>query len=422
MTASTIPQVAQSATPGSSAEPGVLAIARLFYTVMFILLLSGIMGLARQAPTRFDVLTFTWVTGLTILLNLIPLRRWLERRSWLLSLVMLVATFAPLLADIGAGHVLQPGLAVFRIDDANRLYFWLLPPLLLISVQYRLRTVLAFTIVTSALPVVGIVAVGAATPVIEAYGTAAFIRLFLYGMVGYILVLVMAGQRARRTELARANQQLAQYASTLEQLTLARERNRLARELHDTLAHSLSAVSVQLKALDVLMQSDPDAARRLLHDIQSQTRLGLTEARRSLQALRARPVEELGLVMAIDRLAHQAAERAGLQLSLKLPLLVDGVPIELEQQVYRIAEEALTNIVRHASARHVAVELHALPHQLSLTVRDDGIGFEPSAEHAGHYGVDGMRERALLLDAILRIDSRPGHGTTVHLNANLYPA
>jgi signal transduction histidine kinase len=146
----------------------------------------------------------------------------------------------------------------------------------------------------------------------------------------------------------------------------------------------------------------------------------LDEARRALQALRASPIDELGLLLALQRAGQTAAERSGAELTLRLPPNLNGVPPDIEQQLYRIAEEALNNVVRHARARHIALSLEQTASALTLSIRDDGGGFDPSQiAPNGHYGITGMRERAGLINSTLRLESQPGRGTLVHLTVPL---
>jgi signal transduction histidine kinase len=182
----------------------------------------------------------------------------------------------------------------------------------------------------------------------------------------------------------------------------------------------LSAINVQLNALDVLWDSSPNAARLKLRQTQELTRSGLDEARRALHALRASPIDELGLGLALRRTAQTAAGRAGAELSLTLPTQLNGVPPDIEQQVYRVAEEALNNIVRHAHAHNVTLTLERTTAALTLTIHDDGCGFDPSQTPPnGHYGLVGMKERAALINASFQIESQPGHGTMVQFTVPL---
>ncbi len=251
-------------------------------------------------------------------------------------------------------------------------------------------------------------------------------------IVGYIIVQLMAIQREQRAALAQAYEQqaaanlrLQKYAATIEELGISRERNRLARELHDTLAHSLSAVTVQLEAIRSLWSIKPDVARSILEQADETARRGLTEARGALQALRASPLRELGLVLALRELAELAAERSGAALHLHLPEQVaDSLPQNVEQGVYRIAQEMLENIVRHAEARSIRFSLDQDATGLVLVVEDDGRGIQDAALHAAdtgnRLGIQGMQERASLIGGRLAITSRPGEGT--HVSLTIPPA
>jgi signal transduction histidine kinase len=248
-------------------------------------------------------------------------------------------------------------------------------------------------------------------------------------IVGYITVTLVSVQREQRTALAKAyeqqaaaNESLQLYAATLEELVISRERNRLARELHDTLAHSLSAVTVQLEAVRSLWEIDPEQALSMLGKADEAARTGLTEARRALQALRASPLQESGLINALRELAEKAADRAGASLELHVPMQIEGsLSPAVEQGVYRIAQEALENVVRHAGATSIRLSLEQSRQAVMLTIEDDGEGLDPNTlpvpERSGEdrLGIQGMQERATLIGGELSVDSRPAHGTLVSL-------
>jgi signal transduction histidine kinase len=252
------------------------------------------------------------------------------------------------------------------------------------------------------------------------------IRGFLIAIAGRMLTLLVAGysvsrvvqaQRQQSAALAQANARLFGYATTLEQLTISRERNRLARELHDTLAHTLSALAVQLDAADCLWDTSPDDAHKLLQQSLAVTRDGLAETRRALQDLRSSPLEDLGLGLAVHALAESAATRGHLKLDVQVPGLVKGLSPELEQCVYRVAQEALENAVEHAGAQRLAVRLEVQRKRVTLTVSDDGQGFDADAALAeDRFGLRGMRERAELVGGTLDVTSATGRGTTVRLS------
>ncbi|MEM7133619.1 MAG: sensor histidine kinase [Chloroflexota bacterium] len=253
--------------------------------------------------------------------------------------------------------------------------------------------------------------------------------VFTMLLPGLLIAHLMTQQRQQRAALAaaaeeqaRTNEQLVHYAASLEELTISRERNRLARELHDTLAHSLSAVTVQLGAVETLWDGSPDEAKDLLTQADASARDGLEEARRALQALRASPLEALGLVLALEALAKEAAARIGGQLHLDMPEEnLTFLEPHIEQSIYRVAQEALENCVRHAEAKTLWVTLvHSTEKdqtgQLQLTISDDGRGFEQShSAPTGHYGVAGMKERASVVGGTLQVESSVEEGTMVQL-------
>jgi signal transduction histidine kinase len=231
-------------------------------------------------------------------------------------------------------------------------------------------------------------------------------------MVARIMVL----QRHQRRSLAEANVKLTHYATTLEQLATTRERNRLARDLHDTLAHTLSAVAVELEAVDSLWDVDLAQSRTLLKRSLAATRTGLTETRRALQALRSSPLEDLGLTLAIRQEVETVAERANWTLDLRIPERVDNLSPDVAQCAYRVAQEALANAAHHAQAQRVQVSLVRTEGRLSLAVSDDGVGFDPEVvDTERHLGIRGMQERAEMVGGTLEIESEPGQGTTVRL-------
>jgi len=244
-------------------------------------------------------------------------------------------------------------------------------------------------------------------------------RLISITAVGLSLAWLMKRQREHRAALADTNRKLAQYAATTEQLAASQERNRLARELHDTLAHSLSGVTVELEAVDALWDVDANAARPMLQHALQHTRSGLTEARRALQALRASPLEDLGLALAIAQLADSVAARANLKLELDVPQRLVNLRPEVEQSVYRVAQEVLTNVLRHAEATQVRVSLARANGHLTLTIADNGRGFEKGQVANTRYGLKGIGERAEMANGQLQVESEPRQGTTVRLTLPL---
>ena len=193
------------------------------------------------------------------------------------------------------------------------------------------------------------------------------------------------------------------------------ERLRVARELHDEIGQTLTAVTLQAERAAA---SDPALASQALRDIADAVRESLDEVRRIARELRPEALDDLGLVNALialcSRVGAQNGPRVRRELQVKLPTL----PREVELVLYRIAQESLTNTLRHANASVVTVALEADAESVTLRVTDDGDGLPPDLPR-GTAGLEGMRERALLVGGALSIESQPGEGTEVRLTIPL---
>ena len=238
-------------------------------------------------------------------------------------------------------------------------------------------------------------------------------RITLLYLVPLIVSVLAEREREQHARLEKAHQRLRRNAAAMEQLAVSRERNRMARDLHDTLSHSLSALTVQLEALRTLMANDPDAARVAVDDIAELAKRGLEESRRAIQALRTGPVETLGLIGALHEAIEALQERTGAQASLGTAGEESFLTPEEAQVLYRIAEEAFSNIERHANARQVDVRLDCGADRVDLVIQDDGAGFDLATVELERYGLTGMRERAAMIGASVEVNSRPGGGTEV---------
>jgi signal transduction histidine kinase len=242
-------------------------------------------------------------------------------------------------------------------------------------------------------------------------------RTASFVIIGLIINRLVNAQREQRRELALANSQLRQHAATLEQLAVSRERNRLSRELHDTLAHTLSALTVQLEALGATWRKMPAKASTMVDKMLDAARGGLNETRRTLKNLRASQLEELGLAAAVKTLAEGVAQRNDLKLKTEISLKKTDLASDVEQSFYRVSQEALENIVRHADAKAVKLSLIGTRKKLKLTIQDDGKGFRPrKAAAKQRLGLQLMRERADLIDAEFAVESSPDQGTTVRMS------
>jgi two-component system NarL family sensor kinase len=195
------------------------------------------------------------------------------------------------------------------------------------------------------------------------------------------------------------------------------ERNRLAREIHDTLAQGLTAVSLRLEAADALLETggDMERVRQSIQQALALTRANLEEARRSVLDLRAAPLEGKGLAEALQEMVEDVAVRHGLKIVFKAVGATRPLPPRLEIGLYRIAQEALANVIQHAAASQVVLKLTSTPDEYQLIVADDGCGFDPAQTNPGRFGLVGLNERARLLGGSFHLETSPGQGTRLEV-------
>jgi two-component system NarL family sensor kinase len=216
---------------------------------------------------------------------------------------------------------------------------------------------------------------------------------------------------------------LAVERSRLEATTVralaAEERNRLAREIHDTLAQGLAALTMQLEVADALIAPHRDANARLhaaVNRALALARSTLDEARRSVLDLREAPLDGRTMRDALETLAADARRQSGHQPIVDVVVrdgADDGLPPAVQSGLYRIAQQALANAVRHARAETIVVRLTRDLDGVRLRIEDDGIGFDPAAVPSDRFGLVGMRERARLLGGTLVVESAPDAGTVI---------
>jgi signal transduction histidine kinase len=403
-------------------EPGLLAIFRLFLVFQLFLIVVNIHvhsshALIWERPEIPMIFSAACVAILVGYLSWPWLRKKMGR-SYLPVGLVAAASFSlaahHLFLAIPLSSNLHPGGSA---EATWQIFVFLFIPVILASWQYGFGFVIGYCLFTS---LVDFVLVSTADPnypaIAETYRRLLFIRFFSFAMAGYVISRIMKQLHREQQALREAKAEIEASVATLEQLTISRERVRVAQELHDTVAHTLSGLAVQLEAVDTVWENDQQGARQMLKRSLSATRHGLTETRRAIQSLRASPLEDLGLVRAICRSAEAAAERAGFRLVFDQPVDIEGLPQEIEQCFYRVAVEAIENVSRHAQARSMTVSLSRDAQELRMEIDDDGIGFDPEALGEGHhYGVLGMRERSERIGAGLAISSRAGEGTRIRL-------
>ncbi len=223
----------------------------------------------------------------------------------------------------------------------------------------------------------------------------------------------------RLRELRLEVERLAQEARLA---AVSRERLRIAHDLHDTLAHSMVAVLTQIRLMRKLAISSPDALPAELEQAEHATRQGLQQMRAAIGQVRYQLVSEDGLGSALERCINRLRDRGGIAVSLHIDPLVGAQSDARAQALFRMTEEGVRNIDRHAQASAVSctARMHvsaAGERSIRITLSDDGVGFDAGHPHPGHYGLVGLKEQAALIGATVEISSRPGQGTTLTITA-----
>jgi signal transduction histidine kinase len=245
-------------------------------------------------------------------------------------------------------------------------------------------------------------------------------------------LLMIASRRSYSFSRARLRTYLtigAQVALVLENFSLieqaqqagvSSERQRLARDIHDTLAQAFTSIVMKLEAAEARMPSDLNAVQQYLDQARSIARESLTEARRYMWALRPEALERSSLPEALRRLAERWSQESGAVASVTVTGTPHSLTPEIKVTLLRVAQEALTNCRKHARARQVVMTVSYMNNLVTLNVQDDGVGFDPahlrpySSEHtASGFGLVGMQERVKQLRGTVMVESAPGEGCTL---------
>jgi signal transduction histidine kinase len=245
-----------------------------------------------------------------------------------------------------------------------------------------------------------------------------------YSFFGIFGSIMMQAQEERQKsqalleELQEAHRQLQDYVLRVEELAVAEERNRLAREMHDSLGHRLTVASVQLEGAQYLIPEDPERAAQKVEVVRGQVQEALGELRQTVAQLREPLEASLSITQALQRLVASFEAASDLTVNVFLAEDVPPLPDSHRLALYRSAQEALTNVQRHANADNVWLQLDSRDNDISLLVSDDGIGLPEGAEQAG-FGLRGMRERMGLVGGTLLLEPRPGGGTQLRVQVPL---
>ena len=215
-------------------------------------------------------------------------------------------------------------------------------------------------------------------------------------------------------ELEATKRELEQARDREIELATLRERERLARDLHDNLGHSLVTLTVQLEAAQRLQAADPERVTALLTEMQTLTRSSMEDLRRSLANLRAAGLGDRPLAEALQALCAEAGKRFGANIDCQIAGGTDSLPPTVAEALWRVAQEGLTNVEKHAHALHVEVNLAVQPKEIVLRISDNGAGLPPGAEDKpGHYGLRGLRERVEGLGGTFTVTLAGATGTAI---------
>jgi signal transduction histidine kinase len=242
----------------------------------------------------------------------------------------------------------------------------------------------------------------------------------MFGLVIFLvsqLVNTLLAERKTQQQLSLAHEQLQQYALQIEDLAAVQERNRIAREIHDSLGHALTNLNIQLQTVVKLWQHDQNQARLFLDHAQQLGKLAIQEVRQSVSALRVDASEKPTLDSAIASLMEDFRQSTGITIAHTIEIEA-LLPPQVVKTLYRIVQEALTNICKYAQATQVRLELRATPDGVHLTIEDNGHGFCPET-HSHGFGLQGMRERVAALNGMFGLKTAPGSGCQITVSLPL---
>lgn len=214
-----------------------------------------------------------------------------------------------------------------------------------------------------------------------------------------------------REQLVDAHGQLQQYALQVEELATMQERNRIARDIHDSLGHALTALNVQIQTVFKLWDIDPNSAKSFLKQAQRLGELAIKEVRQSVHTLRIAARQEEPLETAIASLVEDFRQSTGICVFTKIKLKT-VLPQQIIKALHRIVQEALTNICKHAQATKIEIQLQTNPTHVCLFIKDNGRGFVTDAIPQG-FGLQGMKERVAALGGDFSIFSEPQKGCQI---------
>ncbi len=242
----------------------------------------------------------------------------------------------------------------------------------------------------------------------------------LFGLALVFVLLLMnavLSERKSREKLALANEKLRKYALQIENQATLEERNRIAREIHDSLGHSLTALNLQLETALKLWNTNPHKASGFLSKAKELGSKALQDVRHSVSAMRSHPLQGQSLEQAIAELAENVHRATGVAPTCQITLF-QPLPTEVSTPIFRIVQESFTNICKYAEATEIKIEIITTVTSLYLIVQDNGIGFDVGQNTTG-FGLHSMRDRTLALGGKFNIYSTPGYGCKIAITIPL---
>ena len=242
----------------------------------------------------------------------------------------------------------------------------------------------------------------------------------LFGLVlTFVMLLVGAvlAEYESKQKLMLANNRLRQYALKIENQATVEERNRIAREIHDSVGHYLTAQSIQLENVAYFFATNPVKAEQHLTKARELGKEALQNVRQSVATLRKKSLQKQSLKVTLQQLIQDFQSTTEITVNLHIDL-ISIISNEINTTIYRLVQEALTNVAKHSQANQVDVCLEEKDQRLFLTIEDDGIGFNPEVNTTG-FGLQGMEERIEALDGKFSLISQPGKGCTIQVEIKL---
>ncbi|NEQ28967.1 MAG: sensor histidine kinase [Microcoleus sp. SIO2G3] len=238
----------------------------------------------------------------------------------------------------------------------------------------------------------------------------------------FMLVNTLLSERQAQKDLAIAHQQLRQYAFQAEELAAVQERNRIARDIHDSLGHALTALNVQLQTAVLLWQHEPVRVEPFLRQAQQLSVTAMQEVRKSVRALREDNASEQPLLETIASVVDDFRQGSGIETQMEIiGHRTDGGHVSgaIVNALYRIVQEALTNIYKYAQATTVIVKMEITPEIVRLSVVDNGRGFDRGSSIRTGFGLQGMQERIAALGGTFSLETEPGKGCQIGVEVPL---